>query len=245
MKTINTVPPKERKEWRDLLTGKINVPLKNFFFQMKVTQAKNQVTTGKISIDKAIDDLHALCIKFFKTKNMNVDLSNIFLSSDSNDTLENETTNQDAANQPESTKNNAEENTKKLEQKKQETIELLKIKEEKQKLENERQKLKEERRKLEAERIRLEAEKTIQAKLLQEKLKLKKQREMLEAETKDENIRNVTESNFTDSSELENTNEDIENAYRVNDQFLIDFDLGDVTTPKRSFFSRIFGIFKK
>ena len=243
MKTINAIPPKGRKEWRDLLTGKINVPLKNFFFQMKVTQAKNQVATGKISLDEAIDDIHALCIKFFKAKNMDVDLSNIFLSPVSNDVLENGTTNHDAAKQPENIKNDAEENAKKLEKKKQETIELLKIREEKQKLENERERIREERRKLEAERIRLEAEKTIQAKLLQEKLKLKKQREMLEAE--DENIHKVPKSNLTDSSELENTNADIENVDKDNDQLFIDLDLGDATPPKRSFFSRMFGIFKK
>jgi len=72
------IPSKDRKEWRDLLTGQINVPLKNFFFQMKITQAKKQVEKGKITVEDAVDEIYDLCVKFSKAKNMDVDIQNIF-----------------------------------------------------------------------------------------------------------------------------------------------------------------------
>lgn len=72
------IPPKERKEWRDLLTGQINVPLKNFFFQMKITQAKKQVKKAKVTVDDAVDEIYELCVKFSKAKYMDVDIQNIF-----------------------------------------------------------------------------------------------------------------------------------------------------------------------
>ncbi len=72
------IPPKERKEWRDLLTGQINVPLKNFFFQMKITQAKKQVEKAKVTVEDAVDEIYELCVKFSKAKYMDVDIQNIF-----------------------------------------------------------------------------------------------------------------------------------------------------------------------
>jgi len=80
------IPSKDRKEWRDLLTGQINVPLKNFFFQMKITQAKKLVEKGKITVEDAVDEIYNLCVKFSKAKYMDVDLQNIF----GNSTLVNE-----------------------------------------------------------------------------------------------------------------------------------------------------------
>ncbi len=72
------IPPKDRKEWRDLLTGQINVPLKNFFFQMKITQAKKLIEKDKLTVEDAVDELYNLCVKFSKAKYMDVDIQNIF-----------------------------------------------------------------------------------------------------------------------------------------------------------------------
>ena len=69
---------KTRKEWRLLLTGDLNVPLKNFFFQMKVTQAKNQIKSGKIDVETAVDEIFDLVTKFQKAKYMSDDLNSIF-----------------------------------------------------------------------------------------------------------------------------------------------------------------------
>jgi len=73
-----TIPSKDRKEWNDLLNGTLNVPLKNFFFQMKITQARTQIQKGTLSIDTAIDDLFNLCNKFNKAKNMDHDMESVF-----------------------------------------------------------------------------------------------------------------------------------------------------------------------
>jgi len=235
MKTINSVPPKERKEWRDLLTGNLNIPLKNFFFQMKVTQAKNQIAMGKITLDEAIDDIHALCKKFFKAKNMDVDLANIFLNS-------NELTTSDdvyGTTTEISTESNGQsqnENVTTAERKKQEMLELLKVKEEKMRLERERQKLQEERRKLEAERIRLEAEKTIQEKLLKEKLKLKKQYEELKQQEPFDK---------SDNTEVIEDNNELNEVKNELDKLFSEYKTEEDSPRKRSFFSRMFGIFKK
>lgn len=72
------IPPKERKEWAELLTGKLDVKLKNFFFQMKVTDARSKIISKQISLADAIDDIYNLCEKFHKANNMPEDLKQIF-----------------------------------------------------------------------------------------------------------------------------------------------------------------------
>ncbi len=72
------VPSKSRKEWQQLLSGELDIPLRNFFFQMKVTQARTQIEKGIVSMESAINDLHTLCNKFSKAKNMPEDLKRIF-----------------------------------------------------------------------------------------------------------------------------------------------------------------------
>ena len=80
---MNNIPDIHKKEWRELVTGQLNVSLKNFFFQMKVTQTKELVNTGKLSVDEAVQDIYNLCVKFSKAKNMAEDLKAIFGDSDS------------------------------------------------------------------------------------------------------------------------------------------------------------------
>ena len=80
---MNNIPDIHKKEWRELVTGQLNVSLKNFFFQMKVTQTKKLVNTGKLSVDEAVQDIYNLCVKFSKAKNMAEDLKAIFGDSDS------------------------------------------------------------------------------------------------------------------------------------------------------------------
>ncbi len=71
-------PLKTRKEWKQLLTGEINPSIKNFFFQMKITQAKIQIEKKIVPLDKAIEDLQTLCQKFIKANNMYDDLKTVF-----------------------------------------------------------------------------------------------------------------------------------------------------------------------
>lgn len=72
------IPSKDRKEWRMLLTDDLNFSLKNYFFQMKVTQARNQILKGSTTIDIAVNEIHALCSKFNTANNLLNDLESIF-----------------------------------------------------------------------------------------------------------------------------------------------------------------------
>ena len=72
------IPSKNHQKWHELLNGELNLPLKNFVFQMKVTQAINQIRKGTLNIDTAIDEIYALCSKFKAAKNMRADLALIF-----------------------------------------------------------------------------------------------------------------------------------------------------------------------
>lgn len=72
------IPSKSNEKWKKLLTGESETPLKNFFFQMKVTQARNQIQKGAVTVVAAIDDLHALCNKFSTANNMQEDLESVF-----------------------------------------------------------------------------------------------------------------------------------------------------------------------
>ncbi len=60
------IPEKNRKEWYNLVTGQEKYNLTNFVLQMKVSQAINDVTAGRIKPEKAIDDIHSLCTKYEK-----------------------------------------------------------------------------------------------------------------------------------------------------------------------------------
>ncbi len=75
---MRIIPNPERKEWRQLLTGEINPKLKNFFFQMKVTQSRRLVETGKKDLDEAVKDLYELAVKFSRAKYMDEDIISIF-----------------------------------------------------------------------------------------------------------------------------------------------------------------------
>ena len=72
------MPSKNNKKWKDLLTSEVEVSLKNFFFQMKVTQARDQIQKGSVTIESAIEDLHVLCNKFSAANNMQEDLESVF-----------------------------------------------------------------------------------------------------------------------------------------------------------------------
>lgn len=72
------IPSINRKEWKNLLTKDFDVTLQNYFFQMKVTQARKQIQKGRVSVDSAVKDLHALCDKFSTAKNMTEDLTSVF-----------------------------------------------------------------------------------------------------------------------------------------------------------------------
>jgi len=75
---MNKIPNKDRKEWKELVTGQLDIPLKNFFFQTKVTQIKSLFKNNKLSLEKAIEDIYNVSVKFSKEKNISEDIEAIF-----------------------------------------------------------------------------------------------------------------------------------------------------------------------
>ncbi len=203
MEKNHPLPSKNRQEWRDLLNGNLNVPLKNYFFQMKVTQARNQIKTGKFSLEEEVDNIYALCKKFIKAKNMDTDLANIFGTSreveipqkEAEKTKVVEFEHNDHQYVIEEAKEHEEAERKILEaEKKREIIERIKFQEEKAKLQAEKNKF-------DAERIKLEAEKAIQVRLAIEKQKresknndsdLQNKRELLTKEKRQKELQRLS-----------------------------------------------------
>jgi hypothetical protein len=72
------IPSIDRKEWRELVTGRIDVILKYSFFQLKVNQTVNLVKRNKLSIEKAVEEMHDLCSNFRQVKEISYDMETIF-----------------------------------------------------------------------------------------------------------------------------------------------------------------------
>ncbi len=64
MGTIKNIPPKERKEWGEMIRGEINFYFKNFVLQMKVNRAEESLKAGERTEEELINDLHQLCEKY-------------------------------------------------------------------------------------------------------------------------------------------------------------------------------------
>ncbi|ALO15440.1 hypothetical protein L21SP5_01799 [Salinivirga cyanobacteriivorans] len=58
------LPDKTHPEWKYLVKGEKQYPLENFVLQLKVTQTAKDIKSGKLSVDKAVDDIYALCLKY-------------------------------------------------------------------------------------------------------------------------------------------------------------------------------------
>jgi len=154
------IPKKNRKEWRLLLTGDLNVSLKNFFFQMKVTQAKNQINNGKVSIENAIDEIYDLVIKFQKAKHMPEDIEQIFGKDEQVDSFEENINNDNIFETiKESVKQEEDEALLIKKIQRELVLERIKMQEEKAKKELQKQKT------LDNEDIRLEAQRIIEKRL--------------------------------------------------------------------------------
>ena len=59
-----TIPPKEREEWEQIVTAKVEHRFQNFVLQMKSADYKRQIEENTMSIEEAIDDLYKLCEKY-------------------------------------------------------------------------------------------------------------------------------------------------------------------------------------
>lgn len=59
-----TIPPKDRAEWKKIVSAQIEHKFRNFVLQMKSTDYKQKIEQGQISTDEAVDELYELCEKY-------------------------------------------------------------------------------------------------------------------------------------------------------------------------------------
>jgi hypothetical protein len=58
------MPPREREEWTKMVMGDIPHQYRNFALQMKLSQARKEVLSGHVKLDKAVDQIYELCAKY-------------------------------------------------------------------------------------------------------------------------------------------------------------------------------------
>ncbi|MCQ2252596.1 MAG: hypothetical protein MJZ61_04010 [Bacteroidales bacterium] len=59
-----TIPPKNRIEWKKLISGDIDHKFKNFVLQLRIYQMRKDIAWGRLEEDKALDELYQLCYKY-------------------------------------------------------------------------------------------------------------------------------------------------------------------------------------
>lgn len=72
------VPEKNRPEWKDLVKGDCPYTFANFVFQLKLNRTIADTNEGRISVDRAVEELYELCVKYEKA--VKPDLDKIFNS---------------------------------------------------------------------------------------------------------------------------------------------------------------------
>ncbi|MFW5760993.1 MAG: hypothetical protein ACOCXH_08455 [Cyclobacteriaceae bacterium] len=73
---VYSIPPKDRQEWKMLVTSKIEHRFQNFVLQMKSAEYSSKIAQGNMSVDQAIDEIYSLCEKYNKA--VQLDFKKIF-----------------------------------------------------------------------------------------------------------------------------------------------------------------------
>lgn len=60
----SSIPPKTRPEWSKIISGDISHEFKNYVLQLSIYQMRKDISKGKITINRAVDDLYNLCNKY-------------------------------------------------------------------------------------------------------------------------------------------------------------------------------------
>jgi hypothetical protein len=72
------IPNKENKKWEELVTGKLDVKITNFFLRTKVDQIIEDTKRFILTTEQAIEDIYNLCIELSETRDITADLESIF-----------------------------------------------------------------------------------------------------------------------------------------------------------------------
>ncbi len=59
-----SIPPKNRSEWSQLVTGQIIYKFKNYVLQRKTAEYASKITNGQMTVGQAVDEFYDLCNKY-------------------------------------------------------------------------------------------------------------------------------------------------------------------------------------
>lgn len=68
------IPKISRKEWAELVTGKLKPVIESFSLQMKLNSVINHYKNRLINIDEAVKDLYTACEKHYKIYKKDLDI---------------------------------------------------------------------------------------------------------------------------------------------------------------------------
>ncbi len=74
--TKPTIPPIDRAEWVQIVTGKLDYKFSNFVLQMKSHFYAQSIQEGEMDVSAAVEELYFLCEKYSLA--INNDLKKIF-----------------------------------------------------------------------------------------------------------------------------------------------------------------------
>ena len=60
----NSIPCKDRPEWKQMIDGEIKIEYRNYVLQMQLTQMNKAIKNNQLTYGEAIDKLYALCSKY-------------------------------------------------------------------------------------------------------------------------------------------------------------------------------------
>ncbi len=75
---MKTIPDVNRVEWREIVTGALEVTLNSYLVKSMLSQTKEQLHEKSISLDEAVINFHANCIRFSHTGGVLEDVNLIF-----------------------------------------------------------------------------------------------------------------------------------------------------------------------
>ncbi|MBR6176520.1 MAG: hypothetical protein IKQ70_01390 [Bacteroidales bacterium] len=58
------VPPRDRPEWRQLITGEIQHEFRNYVLQLRIYQIRKDIESGRSTLEPSLDSLYELCMKY-------------------------------------------------------------------------------------------------------------------------------------------------------------------------------------
>ncbi len=63
-RVMHQIPPVNHPSWKSLIKGDLTIEFKNYILQLRVTQVRKDVESGRISLEQAVVDIQALCDKY-------------------------------------------------------------------------------------------------------------------------------------------------------------------------------------